>query len=1048
MRTISAAGLAKLASKLGGVPVTIIAVQWTEGGSIYEYADSDIESSVVGLDHFIPGKIQNISGIDNVITVQGTGRGTSGDSQELSVTLDDIDGSIKAILDQNDVHKRACWVYQWFDALDYTDRFLLIKGQVSSPITWSQKDRTVTFDIINRIEDSEIGFSIEEGNFNQVSPDLIGKAWPLAFGTVVHVPALQTRSPYSGILQQGFGIRDFTLQPRIDQLAKMCCPLVFRGMSLRLTLGGQVSDAVFAEDPSCFCRRQSEKAGMEAALAAQIPFEYSTIKVIGGTVFPQGKNVRLNICESIVTGKFQGTNANPSETFKINRRQHPESIGTTIPKIKNFVNLCGIRQSQTFGGNNDYSLTGGTYSTRDDLLFKPTTCGDTDVNSDGFGWEWYATFPVEDFFWAEPGCEVFEESNTQIVYIANLLPSTILRVAAYRTFESTGKRVLVTVPPSFYSTRLTDYNGYIVTEIVFSKPLSRQNVEFEDDIYVSMTSTVGPNTVDILEWLITKYTNFTFDSTFATVKTKIDNYPSNFAMLERKNILEVLRDIAFQARCALVLRDDVFSIVYLSEEPSVDFTITESDIVPGSFILTHTETEDLVTELVAEWRGDYAKEERIGKSKFIIRYNFPRYGTHKDTFDFSIYNIQQLVRKSATFWLIRMANTWRRIKVKTTLSKLQAEVLDCCEVTLPDFSPNPIKCLVDSATYDSDSNTIDFELWTPVRSGEQDKFLFSWPAQIEITDFWPTLDDRLNRIAGGGQSPNVDVTPPSSSPLALPPGFTVNVSPDKGGCQGLEGGISASGKSECREDQGDQKPSDKDDQKPTKKVEGEGEGAKSANATPGKAAKWVKNEFVNNNNQQDQVNRNTATGTSGQETAQFDDTGTGANNSGSDGDGLQKQLDDLPSTDDFQDCTETDCAVTVRVGYINVTAVRKTNGIADSSDGAVGKVIGNATVTNFEEMTFNSLCSAQQYVARMQQITDSYSASVGGGNWPAPGNASITKTCWSLSCEEPDEPNAVGYKNDVTNGNGTAATQGLMDNDRKFKDVNDNDINTSNYGPC
>ena len=54
---------------------------------------------------------------------------------------------------------------------------------------------------------------------------------------------------------------------------------------------------------------------------------------------------------------------------------------------------------------------------------------------------------------------VIELTAHTTLYIANLLPSTVLRVAAYR--QQIVGRILVTVPPEFYTVRVTDYTGTI-----------------------------------------------------------------------------------------------------------------------------------------------------------------------------------------------------------------------------------------------------------------------------------------------------------------------------------------------------------------------------------------------------------------------------------------------------------------------------------------------------------------------------------------------------------------------------------------------------------
>ena len=192
MRNISAAGLAKLALRYGNEPITIIEVDWV-AGSTSVYADRTVGS--------IPGRIVEVGDLDNVVNVSNN----SG-SQELAVTLDDTDGSIKAIFDSHDVHKRTARVYQYFTGLDLSDKFLLFSGKVSSPITWSERDRTVKFTILSQLEDKEIGFSAEEGQFPYLPADMVGKAWPMIFGKVVNCPTLQVNKAVTGTTLTSVGI--------------------------------------------------------------------------------------------------------------------------------------------------------------------------------------------------------------------------------------------------------------------------------------------------------------------------------------------------------------------------------------------------------------------------------------------------------------------------------------------------------------------------------------------------------------------------------------------------------------------------------------------------------------------------------------------------------------------------------------------------------------------------------------------------------------------------------------------------------------------------
>ena len=202
MRNISEAGLAKLALRYGNEPITIIEVDWVDGTTAV-YADRTIGD--------IPGRIVEVGDLDNAVNVNGNGSdgqstGGSTASQELAITLDDTDGSVKAIFDSQDVHKRPARVYQYFTGLDLADKFLLFSGKINTPISWSERDRTVKFTILSQLEDLEIGFSAEEGQFPYLPSDLVGKTWPMVFGTAVNYQALQINKAVKGTTLAGVGV--------------------------------------------------------------------------------------------------------------------------------------------------------------------------------------------------------------------------------------------------------------------------------------------------------------------------------------------------------------------------------------------------------------------------------------------------------------------------------------------------------------------------------------------------------------------------------------------------------------------------------------------------------------------------------------------------------------------------------------------------------------------------------------------------------------------------------------------------------------------------
>jgi len=932
VRQISDNAQEYLEQSLGVEPAIIIQVQWVDGGSIYTYSDKDLNAN--------EGKILAVSDLDNSVVVQGVQSGTSGDSQQISITIDDSDGTIKNIINQNDIHKQPCWVYQWFTGLSLDDKFLIFKGQISSPMQWNEGDRTVSFDIITRIEDAEVGFSMEEGDFTYVPEYLQGQPWPLIFGRVKNSPALKTRSPRTGILKTGFGIHDYMLAPRAEQARQVCCPVIFIGFRTSWAHATNVwgaaplkIEAQYNTDARCECKKRAIYCEAELNLAVQQQYEYEEIEIINGSKFPQQKFITLNIAGAKVSGKFYG------DTFRVERYIHPALETVPIPEIKNFG--CDTGYGTDNSANTDpyiqscvlppecsgwqISMTSSAY-----------LVGANDTSLEQEAWNYLSSFREVGFFWADPGSEVTLIGDDEYVYIVNLLPSTVHYLKAWKTFSVSNLRQFTTVPNTYWYARNSNFQEYLVSEVVLTQSLSSRGDGWEDDIYVTLTSTIGPNMVDIMKWLINKYTNFTWDDSFDEVRTKMVKYPMNFRVPGRKNILQLLQEMSFQNRCALTLRNDQFHLTYLSEEPAEDGIITESDVLANSLIMDHTNTEDLVTKLIAEWRPSLDLEDPY---KVIVRYNVRKYGTQEETFDFYCFNTQKLVTKSATFWLIRMANTWKRIMCQVPISKLALESIDGCYVNLPDIADEIIKCRVETAVYNSEDHAIDLVLQTPVRAGEMTAYPFHYPSQISIDTLHPTNED-LQFGNAGGSGPNVDVDAPSGhvlgSPLQLTQGFSFG---SDSPCSSISGGatytrpIDLQGR--CRPDHGDQQPSDIDDTTPTVPIHNDNTEVPPQQSPVNEYSQTKLNADANNIQQEGTnsalQNQLTGVGNTGTGSTQGAGTGDGAgslNDTGGtetdDGDKQKEYADELPDDEELR--KQNKCFWSLTIYSITVTTVRIANG--------------------------------------------------------------------------------------------------------------------------
>lgn len=1082
-RTLSANAITEIAKHYGTEPVSIVGVFWN-GVTQLRYADKDTNG--------IPGQILAIGQLDEVIKVES---GSSVSSVE--ITLDDSDGNLKHILDTNDIHKKKVIVYQYFEGMDLTDAFVVMVGEINTPIVWQESERKLTFTVISKIETEQVGFAPEEGQFSNISPQFIGKVWPLSFGQTVHVPATKVTEQVRGVTQSLIGIPDYTLIYKywhlverlqilndgynyyvraikfLNDIARTPNPIISDYVSAILTedpkkqrredlasfitendkivgqlkalleddtglpkdityagigsptgnqgQGAPVSSTLTSLDQTVsdrtdvqnrineleplllksknetrqltidleqldgikklleietdnaeyaeknirsiikkiekliidYVKTNHEIYKVKVIMSEHQKIPQKTVTVINGDKFPQNVNTRISINGLTYSGQFNGkeftattfepryvniqiaerqddqidafwikdpnislkghycitsvligpgdpeyviqqsgyvipslvnrifkvidqigtkcviqlVELKPSRRIRKQQSDNPvledltsdvwaalqyaqehtiqererilenaiekydktelQNIKKTLEKLKDIVTeattedevsavnetiyrnvheynekatqlrysqesvekayelisqhefktllkLCNLRlrllEDQNYTpeeipNTNIYFLTGFqiNHIAASSPVMLPSwfqlspegqefVVDKTIINLPD-GNRIVADFLPDSSLWfAEPGSEVTLVEDESEKFVANILPSTIASVYGFKAIN--GIKQLIPIPSLYYTKNESDtsYLPLTCTTVTLKRPLKDYlGEDWEDGIYVSMTSLITSNTVDIISWLLSNYTNITADfTTFSDVRAKIDNFPSSFALFDKKDALALIEEICWQARCSAYVRNGIMYLKYLSEEPTSIETVGLSDIEFGTLSLEFTPTEDLVTKFKAEWLSDYSQRNK--KNQMILRYNIPKYGEIEKVHDFYIYNHESLVNKSATFWLIRLANIWKLAKFRTPLTKLKVDTLDCITLQLTDFATSDVKSIVQKATYDSANHSIEFQCWLPVRIGEMSPYNFAWPANIDTTTLYPSIDEINAGYAGSSHS--------------------------------------------------------------------------------------------------------------------------------------------------------------------------------------------------------------------------------------------------------------------------------------------------------
>lgn len=718
MRNLNPASLAKIAQKTGTEPVNIVRIFWTSNGYI-DYADRSFGD--------IQGKVLTLSDIEDVINLEG-----NSSSMSVNVTLDDVDGSLKQIFNSTDIHRRPVQILQWFTDLPYAEAFVIFEGEIASPVSWNEGDRTLTFDVLSKLYDTEVGFSCEEGKFNYVPSELVGQPWPLVFGTAVGIRALKVDPNPSALLGEDLGQveeDDYNKQVREYQLKMEQC------RNYGLYCFGAAVECYAVADQYAFEQRTDPTVDLSGEISHWLG--------LGDNYTAQGNQYLGQFQE--IQKQLRELDAEQAEKIDL-RKNRVKAVGNTWPDnpgSTTYVNINGYTYAGYFdaSGFNIYD-----HPNPFDNNYIPA--GITTITEQAIAQRLDTQLSPQRFIFHQSGSMMLVGRDFSVTYIVGLLPLTVFSVEAKRN----GIRIVV--PPAYYTVSYITVPGgpngtpMLATLIRFAQPLSsrvdsstKNNEGWDDEVFVTAISPVGPSPIEIMKWLILTYTPYTWDETsFNDVGPKIATYGMNFALTERPSVLKLLTDLAFQARCAIWYNDRKFFIKFLAEDTGPIETIADTDVDLNSVEVSYTSTEDIVTKFTAIWRPTYAQDK---DSKIVFRKNIHRYGTVEQSYDFFAYNVANSVAKIAEFWAIRKATVWKRINFRTFLTKLRIETWDTIAINLSNgaIANGSVNCLVESAKFDTQNWKLVVTAWVPVRAGEMDQFPYALPANLPIEYVYPFVGD-------------------------------------------------------------------------------------------------------------------------------------------------------------------------------------------------------------------------------------------------------------------------------------------------------------------
>jgi hypothetical protein len=688
-RTLSSGLAAKAAQQYGAEPIIVVKIFWPTGTRYY----TD-KAFTFGVNVCEP----KILSLGDIISQQRTD--SSSDVGSANIELDDSDSTIKNSVNRDLMAGTRCTIYQTFTGLLEADALILFEGRVANDINWSEGQRALSFTIDTTFNIGELGFAPKVEDVPNLHKDAAGKLWPIVFGSCLKVPAVQIYKSVRGTLNNYLKHDTAEVNVENGESFPQGTPVTVKfGYGLLCT--GQFTGFKFT------ISAYNAPYYTNITLAARVgdsDFNNPSVVWLSGTqniegqycYVTNGTDKLINYCNKQVGNKCWFL-----KPWKVN------GVSTTYL-------LPGLDSKITESSYYVRAAWGDTYKTETIQGAINITTSSVNVNS-----------AVQ-----LPGFGVSLFDGTIPTYVVNGVASSAIKgVYAYRTIN--GQRQLKAVPSSYYTKYLsTVIAGRTVAAITFKRQLSEYaGQEWEDDLFVTQVSTLGANTSDVIKYLLETYTTYTVDTTtFDAVKTKITNYPSHFAVLNQRDILELIADIAYQARLAVRYNGSVAKLHYLSEIPSTVENLNDDTLRSKSLAYGFTSLDDIITKYVAEWKASYDQDEN---NEYVYKNNQASFGTKDETRNFFIYNIASLVKLSADFWGNRLSNSWRTVKLQTFLQALDVEPFDCVRVSTTTLSGAGIRGEVNQVGFDTLGDSISLDVKLASRSG-----VHSSGTPIEDTTFF------------------------------------------------------------------------------------------------------------------------------------------------------------------------------------------------------------------------------------------------------------------------------------------------------------------------
>jgi hypothetical protein len=664
-------------------------------------------------------------------------------SSDVSITLDDSDGEMKAIFDSSPLYGLP--VIITFKANPTDDALTVFKGKVSTPIVWIEMNRTMQLACVSSVETSLVTVLTDEEIEDEICPP---PNPPIGFGTVLGVPAINRYCiPDCKLLEAVYEAAS------VGKFKRGSANLTFIKTKFKVSNPEAMPDGEYMVNVGdVLIYGSMNKITGEFETKDDSPLYFNVNYYTGGrdiTTRPNpdddadaanpsalwvnnfsgrlaGKYLRIRFRQNYYYIKYQPTSlpepegremADPSfnddqETdyrdVYVRCSQH---IGDKLilenPVLDDLGNPILIDTNVGAGYTMDASIVDarGQYE-----------LGGVELEG---GWPGEIQYNYPNVWYIPAGTQVFLVNEDGYDYVFNG-EATEEVLAAYAFYRGE----LRVVPTTMYE---LDLSGPSILTV--GQAMRGRNDWDTKQWYVSYRSSIAPtgNVVDVLEYVIDNYTtDLTADPvSFAHVRDldSVKNYPCGFALFEMMDALELLRQVCWEAHIGIVIVDGVVYIRDLAEDITTIAdpagTVDEDTTEYPTIEMELTDVRSIYTDIKAAYFTDYFPERT---ERYVYQKNRPvGFKQYLYKHDYLIYNLRICVLRSVQFWLVRYSNSWHQLRVGQFYTKVDVKPFDVVEIDLPDFTVATHGVVLSNETNFAEDAS-DVVIWLPTSPTGGDPF--------------------------------------------------------------------------------------------------------------------------------------------------------------------------------------------------------------------------------------------------------------------------------------------------------------------------------------